>query len=128
MEKRKQKNKTDEIEYTIGSGNVYSDFGFPNPEEARAKAELAMAITAIIKENNWNQQEAAEIIGIDQPKVSKIIRGLLSEFTIERLMKFLNNLNYDIELTLKRHTAQTTLPAIHVVMASKTKNPEVRNQ
>lgn len=38
MERRKQKNKTEEIEYTTGSGNVYSDFGFPNPEEAREKA------------------------------------------------------------------------------------------
>jgi predicted XRE-type DNA-binding protein len=127
MEKRKQKNKAEEIEYTIGSGNVYSDFGFPNPQEADTKAGLAMAITAIIKENNRTQQEAAEIIGIDQPKVSKIIRGLLSEFTIERLMKFLNNLNYDIELTLKRHTVQTTLPAIHVVMSSNPKTPEARN-
>ena len=57
-----------------------------------------MAITAIIKENKWSQQQAAELMRIDQLKVSKITRGLLSEFTIERLMRFLINLSYDIKL------------------------------
>lgn len=123
MEKRKQKNKTEEIEYTVSSGNVYADFGFPNPEEAQTKAELAMAITAIIKEKKLNQQQAAELIGIDQPKVSKITRGLLSEFTIERLMRFLLNLSYDIELKLKKHTKKTA-PVIHVVMEHKIKNQQ----
>jgi predicted XRE-type DNA-binding protein len=122
MEKRKQKIKTEEMEYTISSGNVYADFGHPNPEEAQTKAELAMAITAIIKEKNLNQQQAAELMGIDQPKVSKITRGLLSEFTIERLMRFLLNLSYDIELKLKKHTKKTT-PVIQVVMEHKVKIP-----
>ena len=49
MAKRKPKNSPEEIEFTLGSGNVYADFGFSNPEEARAKAELAMLITEIIK-------------------------------------------------------------------------------
>lgn len=124
MEKRKQKNKTEDIEYTVSSGNVFRDFGLPNPEEAQAKAQLAMAITDIIKENNWTQQQAAELIGIDQPKVSKITRGLLSEFTIERLMRFLINLSYDIELKLKRHTTPKTMPAIHVIMASNINNQQ----
>lgn len=126
MEKRKQKNKieenkTEDIEYTVSSGNVYTDFGYPNPEEAQTKAELAMAITAIIKEKKLNQQQAADLIGIDQPKVSKITRGLLSEFTIERLMRFLLNLSYDIELKLKKHTARTA-PIIHVVIEHSLKN------
>lgn len=122
MEKRKRKNKIEEIEYTVSSGNIYADFGYPNPEEAQTKAELAMAITAIIKEKKLNQQQAADLMGIDQPKISKITRGILSEFTIERLMRFLLNLSYDIELKLKKHTKKTA-PVIHVVMESKLKNP-----
>lgn len=121
MEKRKHKNKVEKIEYTISSGNPFFDFGLPNPVEAQAKAELAMAIAAIIKENNWSQKQAAKMMGIDQPKVSKITRGILSEFTIERLMKFLINLSYDIELKLKKHTTSKSMPAIHVIMASKFK-------
>ncbi len=116
MERKKQKrSKTQEIEYTVSSGNVFADFGFANPEEAKTKAELAMAITKIIKEKDLNQQQAAELIGIDQPKISKITRGILSEFTIERLMRFLNCLSYDIELKLKRHNTLTTMPGIHII-------------
>jgi predicted XRE-type DNA-binding protein len=122
MEKRKSKNKDEIIEYTVSSGNVYADFGFANPEEAKAKAALAMAITSIIKEKKMTQQEAANLIGIDQPKVSKITRGLLSEFTIERLMRFLLNLKYDIELKLTKHNTEKTTPFIHVVMEPKIKN------
>lgn len=116
IKKRKQKNRP---ENSVSSGNVSADFGFPNPEESQAKADLARMITRIIKERKLSQQKAAEIIGIDQPKISKITRGLLSEFTVERLMRFLLNLGFDIELKLKRHSEETTMPAIHVAISQE---------
>lgn len=106
--------RIEDIECKESSGNIFADFGFPNPEEAEAKSNLAIAIACIIKKNKWTQQEAAEIMGIDQPKVSKIIRGLLSEFTIDRLMRFLNSLNYDVKLTVEEHKTSRTLPCIYV--------------
>ena len=118
MEKRK--NKSQKIEFTESSGNIYADMNFPNPEEAKTKAELAILITKIIKEKCLNQHQAAELMGIDQPKVSKIVRGILSEFSIERLMKFVLLLGYDIEIRTKQHRFKTTLPSIHVAI---TKTP-----
>lgn len=115
MAKRNPKSKSEEIEFTVGSGNVYADFGFSNPEEVKTKAELAMLITNIIKEKGLTQQQAAELMKIDQPKVSKIIRGLLSEFSIERLLKFVLLLGFDIEITPKLHRVKTTPPTMHVV-------------
>ena len=121
MEKRNKKSVDDEIEFTVGSGNVYADFGFLNPEEAKTKAELAMLITRIIKEKNITQLQAAQLIGIDQPKVSKITRGLLSEFTIERLMRFILCLGFDIEIWPKPHKLPSTLPSIHVHLPRATR-------
>ncbi len=118
MAKRNPKNKSEEIEYSIGSGNVYADFGFSNPEEAKTKAELAMLITEIIKEKNLTQQQAADLMNIDQPKVSKIVRGLLSEFSIERLLKFVLALGFDIEIKPKPHTTKNTLPCMHIIATS----------
>src|SRR5947209_1490413 len=83
--------------------SVVDDFGFSNPEEAKTKADLAMLITKIIKEKDLTQQQAADLMNIDQPKVSKIVRGLLSEFSIERLLKFILALGFDIEITPKPH-------------------------
>lgn len=40
MAKRNPKNKPENIKYSVSSGNVYADFGFSNPEEARTKADL----------------------------------------------------------------------------------------
>lgn len=118
MAKRNPKNKPDDIEYSVGSGNVYADFGFSNPEEAKTKADLAMLITEIIKDKNLTQQQAAVLMNIDQPKVSKIIRGLLSEFSIERLLKFVLSLGFDIEIKPKPHKAKSTLPSIHIIATS----------
>lgn len=114
MAKRNKKTDDDNIEFTVGTGNVYTDFGFANPEEAKTKAELAMLITNIIKEKKISQEQAALLIGIDQPKVSKITRGLLSEFTIERLMRFILRLGFDIEIWPKPHKLRSTAPGIHV--------------
>lgn len=118
MAKKTLKNKLENIEYTIGSGNVYADFGMSDAEESKVKADLAMLITEIIKGKNLTQQQAADLMKIDQPKVSKIIRGLLSEFSIERLLKFVLALGFDIEITPKLHQAKTTLPSMHIVTES----------
>ena len=118
MVKRNQKNNPEEIEFTVGSGNVYADFGLPNPEEAKTKAELAMLITDIIKKKGLTQKQAAELMNIDQPKVSKMVRGLLSEFSIERLLKFVLSLGFDIEITPRLHRAKTSPPRIHVIAQS----------
>lgn len=118
MAKRNPKNKPEDIEYSVSSGNVYADFGFSNPEEARTKADLAMLITEIIKEKDLTQQQAADLMNIDQPKVSKIIRGLLSEFSIERLLKFVLALGFDIEIKPKPHKTKSTLPSMHIITES----------
>jgi predicted XRE-type DNA-binding protein len=118
MAKKNPKNKPEDIEYSVSSGNVYADFGFSNPEEAKTKADLAMLITEIIKERDLTQQQAADLMNIDQPKVSKIIRGLLSEFSIERLLKFVLALGFDIEITPKPHKTKSTSPSIHIIAES----------
>jgi predicted XRE-type DNA-binding protein len=118
MAKRSPKNKSEDIEYSVSSGNVYADFGFSNPEEAKTKADLAMLISDIIKEKNLTQQQAADLMNIDQPKVSKIIRGLLSEFSIERLLKFVLALGFDLEIIPKPHKAKSTLPSMHIMAES----------
>jgi predicted XRE-type DNA-binding protein len=75
-------------DHTVSSGNVFADLGLRNAEELLAKAELAQKITAIIERRRLTQAQAAEVLGVDQPKVSALKRGRLSSFSIERLMAF----------------------------------------
>jgi len=86
--------------HDIGSGNVFKDLGYPNPEERLAKSELTRKINLIIQKRGLTQAEAAKILGISQPKVSLLSKGIVSGFSLGRLMLLLNKLNQDIEIVV----------------------------
>jgi predicted XRE-type DNA-binding protein len=88
-------------DYKVSSGNVFADLGLDAPEEALAKAELTAKISEIIEANGLTQAAAAKVLGIDQPKVSALLRGKLTGFSTERLIKFLNALGRDVEIVVK---------------------------
>lgn len=106
---------TEDIKVEVGSGNVFADLGLPNPEEMLVKAELASKIGEIIDTRNLTQIDAAEILGIDQPKVSALIRGKLSGFSTERLFRFLNALGSDIEISVKPKPESRTVAITTVI-------------
>lgn len=85
-----------------GSGNVFADIGLPDPEERIAKADLAIRISEAIRAQRLTQTRAAHILKIDQPKISRLLRGQLSGFSTARLMQFLTLLGRDIEIIVKR--------------------------
>src|ERR1017187_171528 len=85
-----------------GSDNVFADIGLPNPEERLAKADLAIRIAETIRARRLTQIRAANMLKIDQPKISRLLRGQLSGFSTERLMHFLTLLGRDIEIVVKR--------------------------
>ena len=85
-----------------GSGNVFRDLGFANPEEYRVKADLALHIITIIKERSLTQKEAAAVIGAAQPDLSKLKNGQLTGFTLDRLFSFLLRLNRNVEIRVTK--------------------------
>jgi predicted XRE-type DNA-binding protein len=88
-------------EFTPSSGNVFADLNLPHADDLLAKAGLAAKIIAEIQRRRLTQSQAAEILGIDQPKVSALRQGKLSGFSIERLLRFLLLLGRDVEITVK---------------------------
>ena len=86
------------------SGNVFADLNIPEPSLYLAKAQLAHQICTIIQSRNLTQVEAAAILGINQPKVSALTRGNLDGFSSDRLFRFLNLLDQDIEIVIRPHT------------------------
>jgi predicted XRE-type DNA-binding protein len=87
--------------YVIGSGNVFADLGVTRPEEALAKAELAHKIIAMIERRGLTQAEAAQLLEVDQPKISALKRGRLAGFSLDRLVRFLVLLGNDVEIVVK---------------------------
>ena len=82
------------------SKNVFADLGMPEPDERLLKSELASQIDNTIKQRGLTQSEVAQILGIDQPKVSAIKNGRLRGFSVVRLYKFLNALGKDVRIVV----------------------------
>jgi predicted XRE-type DNA-binding protein len=101
MSNKKKQKKSKEIEFQIGSDNIFADIGVENPEEELTKAELTWEIDQIIRKKKLTQQKAAEIMGINQPKVSALLHGKLEGFSVERLIHFLNALGQDIDIVVR---------------------------
>ena len=60
--------------YIVGSGNLFEDLGHQRPAEALAKAELARKIGMLIAKRGLTQTSAADLLKIDQPKISARVR------------------------------------------------------
>jgi predicted XRE-type DNA-binding protein len=89
------------IDYEFSSGNVFRDLELPNADELEIKANLAIKIGQIITRRGLSQIKAAALLGIDQPKVSAIVRGHLEKFSIERLCEFLTRLGCDVDIQVR---------------------------
>lgn len=115
---------------TRSSGNVFADLGLPGPEERLTKAELARLIRHAIQRRGLTQSQAAEALGLDQPKVSAITRGVVSGFSTDRLIRFLSALGHDVEIMVREKPVQagtgtvsvTSVPLEEQVEQSNTPN------
>jgi predicted XRE-type DNA-binding protein len=83
------------------SGNVFADLGLPHPEQELLKARLTLQIYRLIKERGLTQAQAGELLGIQQPRVSALMRNRAGDFSVERLMDFLTALGQDVEIAVR---------------------------
>ncbi|HXM48543.1 MAG TPA: helix-turn-helix transcriptional regulator [Pyrinomonadaceae bacterium] len=82
------------------SGNVFADLGFEDSEERLLKAKLASKIAQLIEQKGWTQAQTAARTALDQPKVSRLLRGQLSGFSADRLFAVLNRLGHSVEVRI----------------------------
>jgi predicted XRE-type DNA-binding protein len=90
-----------EMTVTPGSGNVYADLGFENPEEELLKARIVMHLQTLITDRGLNQTAAGELLGLKQPDVSKLLRGRFGGYSIERLLRFVRIMGEDVTITVR---------------------------
>jgi predicted XRE-type DNA-binding protein len=87
---------------TEGSDNIFADLGFPDARAHLEKARLALKISQLIQSRKLTQAKAAVLMSTDQPKVSKLMRGVVREFSLEKLMEFAERLGLPHEVTEKQ--------------------------
>lgn len=89
------------LEQEASSGNVFADIGLANAGEHLIKAGLVVRIDRVIRRRKLTQAAAAQLLGVDQPKVSAMLAGRFRGYSVERLMKFLVALGHDVEIVVK---------------------------
>ena len=103
--------------FYISSGNIFADLGLPNPEECLLKAQLASQIDDLIKSKKLTQSAAAKMAGLSQPKISDILRGRLTGYSVERLLVIISRLGRDVEVRISKKDVAPTTGHISVTMA-----------
>ncbi len=88
------------IEIETGSANVYADLGRADADEMLVKAQLASKIGDIIKRRKLTQAQAAEILGIPQPKLSGLLRGQFRGISEVKMMDCLTKLGRDVRIVI----------------------------
>ena len=112
------------IEYTRGSDNVFADLGIENPEDYQLKAQLARLINNAIKNRGWTQKQTAEVLGVKQPHISELHRGLLDRFSLNKLIQFLRKLDHHITMTVS--SDKDALPPLEILVAAQMQKTENR--
>ena len=93
--------KADNVKIERGSANVFADLGLPDPDTHLLKAELVTRIDKIIRQRGLKQVEAAKLLGLSQPDVSRLLRGNFREYSMERLLRLLTALGRDVDIIIR---------------------------
>ncbi|MDP2760694.1 MAG: helix-turn-helix transcriptional regulator [Sideroxyarcus sp.] len=100
-----------------GSTNVYADLGMADAEEMLVKAQLATKIGDIIKRRKLTQVQAAQLLGITQPKLSGLLRGQFRGISETKMLECLTKLGRDVEIVIKSAPRSRTEGHVSVVFA-----------
>jgi len=97
---------------TESSGNVFADLGFANPEAELLKAKLVREIRGIIKRRKLTQTKAAAMLGLKQPDVSALVTGRVGKFSIDRMVRCLNRMDYRVDVVVRHKPRRASSRAI----------------
>ena len=92
---------------TKSSGNVFEDLGFEGSEAENLKlrAQLMRELEKLIHDKRLSQVDAAKLLGIQQSRVSDLVRGKINRFSIDTLVKLLAKTGRRVEIEVKHHAA-----------------------
>jgi predicted XRE-type DNA-binding protein len=77
-------------------------------------AQLVFKIDAIMRDRGLKQAATADLLGVKQPDISKMLKGDFKQFSVERLLRFLVALNQDVEIVVRPHRGRSDTAALHV--------------
>ncbi|MSR77684.1 MAG: XRE family transcriptional regulator [Candidatus Omnitrophica bacterium] len=112
---RKESTAREKEKIQKSSGNVFSDLGVSHPERVLARAQVMHSLAEIIRNLGLTQEQAAKLLDIPQSKVSCLMNGKLSMFSLDYLFELLNLLDRSVEIIIKPKTKKEKFATTRVL-------------
>jgi predicted XRE-type DNA-binding protein len=92
------------LKITRGSGNVFADLGFDKAEAENLKlrAEIMMRIEDHYRKSGMTQSEAAEALGLTQPRLNALLKGKIGLFSLDALVNIANRAGLNVRLVIRK--------------------------
>jgi predicted XRE-type DNA-binding protein len=107
----------DEYNPVKSSGNIYADLDIENSGAMAMKAQIVIRIAKQIKSKGLTQEQAAQLIKLTQPKLSQLLKGHLTGYTIERLLRYADILGERFNLIPAKKVKTKPIPRFVKVKA-----------
>jgi predicted XRE-type DNA-binding protein len=101
-----------------GTKNVFADLGFPDADTHLLKAQLMNHVQETMQDRNLNQTNAARIMGVSQPDLSRMLKGQFRDVSVERVMRMLTRLGCEVDIVVRRQDRKRAFAAIRLSPAA----------
>jgi predicted XRE-type DNA-binding protein len=103
----KRENESSDTTVIKGSSNVFEDLGFKRGEAANLKirADLMLDLRRHIQKSGWTQAQAAKFFGETQPRISNLLKGEISRFSVDKLIVMLARAGITVQVATKQRAA-----------------------
>jgi len=85
---------------TYSTGSAFHALGLADADDLELRAQLMQRIGDVVAARGLTQVQAGELMAMDQPRVSALLRGKIGKFSTDRLLKALSDLGQDVELRI----------------------------
>ena len=95
---------SEKLNMTRSSGNVFLDMGFSKveAENLRLRSQLMRQIDAYYQESGMTQAAAARALGLTQPRLNALLKGRLSQFSLDALVNIASKAGMNVRLVVKK--------------------------
>jgi predicted XRE-type DNA-binding protein len=107
------------ITMTKSGGNVFADLGFSSDQaqNLQLRSKAMMAIAKWFEQSAITQAVAAKMLGITQPRLNQLLKGKISEFSLDALVNMATLAGMRVGLTIKPVPAVKLKPAAKLAVS-----------
>lgn len=91
---------TEEIDYTIGSENVFEDIGCKDADMKFTKAQLVSFLNEHCKTNSLTQTKFGQLLNLSRSAISDLF-SFRHIYSLEKLVKFICLVGFDVDIVVK---------------------------